>query len=42
MSAVFRFLGGVLSLGAAAGLGIKEDIEREARNREYRSHNYSL
>ena len=41
MSGVFRFLGGLLSLGASAGLGLKEDMEQEAKNREYRSHNYS-
>lgn len=42
MGGVFSFLGGLLSLGASAGLGIKEDMELEAKNREYRSHNYNM
>ena len=41
MSGVFRFLGGLISLGAAGAMGIKEDMEQEAKNREYRSHNYN-
>lgn len=41
MGGVFSFLGGLLSLGASAGLGIKEDMKQEAKNREYLSHNYA-
>lgn len=41
MGGVFSFLGGLLSLGASAGMAIKEDMEQEARNREYLSHNYA-
>lgn len=39
---VMGFIGGILCLGAAGVLGLRDNMNRETQNKEFRSHNYNL
>lgn len=41
MGGPFAFLAGIFSLGASAGISLKEQADLERKNREFRSHKYS-
>lgn len=41
MGGPFAFLAGIFSLGASAGISLKEQADLEKKNREFRSHRYS-